>query len=488
MKRASGVLLHITSLPGEYGIGSLGKDARKFVDFLRDCGFTYWQILPVTEPDEYYSPYKSPSAFAGSPFLIDLDQLCGQGLLSAAELAQSKQKSSYACEYDRLSKTRMDLLRTAYSRIDSDTRKKTEQFTAANKWLAEYSEYMATAAANGSIVWQEWDKTSFDQEDADFYCYLQYEFFRQWYSLKEYANKNGIRILGDMPLYLSLYSADVYHNKGIFKLDSQGYPLYEAGVPPDGFSDDGQAWECPVYDWDALRSTGYRWWFDRIEHSLRMFDTLRIDHFRGLSEYWEIPAGKKPIDGSWKKGPGQEFFRQLKKIIPNPDIIAEDLGFVTKDVADLLEYTGFPGMRIIQFAFSGDGAENIYLPHNYIENSVAYTGTHDNNTLLGWLWELTPSEREYALKYCGFTDSNWSGGGEKSGAVRAIIRSLYQSPSAIVILPIQDLCGYGRDTRMNTPGVSKNNWSFRITWDQINKIDQPWCAEMNRMYGRDGVR
>ncbi|MCL2013621.1 MAG: 4-alpha-glucanotransferase [Oscillospiraceae bacterium] len=484
MKRASGVLLHISSLPGQHSIGSLGKSARRFVDFLKSAGFTYWQILPINETDDCNSPYKSPSAFAGNPLFISLEELHLQGLLNKSELDEHQQKTPYSCEFDILRKTRLPLLRKAFSRIGQDIKLKAESFANQNKQIAEYADFMALKAANGGKRWQDWETTEADKNEVGFYRFLQYEFFRQWNDLKIYANKNNVKIIGDMPIYVSEDSADVYYNRKIFLLDPQGDPLAGAGVPPDYFSETGQNWGNPLYDWDELKKTGYKWWIERIEHSLRLFDKVRIDHFRGFSEFWSIPKDREPIDGKWEKGPGMDFFNELKKVIPKPEIIAEDLGDIDIKTVELLKKTKFPGMKVMQFGFM-DGSDSVHLPHNYIENTVAYIGTHDNNTLLGWLWELVPEAREWVLDYCGYTNGDWSSGGAGAGAIRSVIRALYLSAAGVVILTIQDLCGYGRDTRINIPGKSENNWAFRITEEQLGTIDKSWIIKMNKTYKRN---
>ena len=487
MKRTSGVLLHISSLPGEYGIGTLGKEARKFADFLKSGGFAYWQILPVNEADECNSPYKSPSAFAGNPFFIDLETLVSDGLLHKEEILPLKQKTPYLCEFDLIKKTRMPILRKAFSRIDAKTKKTIESFKNENPWVSEYASFMALKNKNEDAAPQKWETVSLEEADiteTEFYIFLQYEFFSQWKEFKDYANGIGIKIIGDMPIYVSYESADVFYNSKIFKLNKKGEMVCEAGVPPDYFSADGQAWGNPVYDWAALKKDKYAWWINRLAHSMKMYDMVRIDHFRGFAAYWEIPNGKKAVEGKWVKGPGINFFKTLTEQLPDLNIIAEDLGDIDQDVVDLLEATGFPGMRVMQFGFITDG-DNPHLPHNYVNNSVAYTGTHDNNTTLGWLWELPPENRDYALKYCGYFGEKWKDGGPKSEAKRAIIKTLYQSGAGLVMLPVQDLCWFGKDTRINIPGKKDDNWAYRITWEQLSQIDMDWFLETNKLYGRN---
>ena len=470
MERASGVLLHISSLPGEYGIGSLGENARNFVDFLKKAGFTYWQILPLNEPDECNSPYKSASAFAGNPALIDLAEL---ELLLPDELEEVKQDSSYLCEFELIETTRIPLLKKAFSRIDRKRKGQIKRFIALNQWVVDYAEFKALKVANNNARWQDWEIFTPNKEEFDFYCFLQHEFFRQWKNIKEYANINGIKFIGDMPFYVALDSADVYYNREIFLLDSDGEAIVEAGVPPDYFSEEGQGWGNPIYDWDKLKKNDYLWWFERLDYSRKMFDMVRIDHFRAFSEYWSIPRGKKPKNGKWKKGPGMDFWNGIAN---KSGIIAENLGDDNENAGKLLEAVGIPGMRVFQFGIEGDLAE--HLPHNYTNNSVAYTGTHDNNTLLAWLWELSAENRDYAFKYCGFYDEKWEDG------LGYIIRTLLQSSAGTIILPIQDLCGFGGDTRMNTPGSAENNWAFRITEEQLSDVDTDILLEMNKLYKR----
>jgi 4-alpha-glucanotransferase len=484
MNRSSGALLPISSLPGSYGIGTLGENARRFARLLRDCGFSCWQILPLSEPDEYHSPYKSPSAFAGNPYLIDLEQLAAQGLLLPDELASARQTGPHLCEFDSLPQTKLPLLRRAFSRIAPATREAVGQFAAKHAWVAGYAEFQALKLLNGGAPWQSWRRHTPQQSDAEFYCYLQYEFFRQWHSLKAYANQLGVAFLGDMPFYVSLDSADCYAKcrQGIFQLDEAGFPLLEAGVPPDYFAAEGQRWGNPLYNWDALKEDGYGWWLRRLRHALAMYDLVRVDHFRGFSNYWAIPTGQPSAAGHWERGPGLAFIQALRAALPCPGIVAEDLGDIDSGVSALLEAAGFPGMRVFQFAFSGDPA-NPHLPYQYTNHCVAYTGTHDNNTLLGWLWELPPRVRARALQLCGY-QGDWKNGGAQNPALKAIMRALLQSSAGLVILPVQDLCGFGGDARINTPGVGAHNWAVRFTWDQLEQIDKSWCLEMNALYGR----
>ena len=308
--------------------------------------------------------------------------------------------------------------------------------------------------------------------------FIQYEFFNQWQEIKKYANEKNISIIGDIPIYVSQDSCDVWSNKDEFLLDEKGYPTSVAGVPPDYFSKDGQLWGNPLYDWDKMKKNGYKWWVDRISHMLKMFDGIRIDHFRGLESFWSVPSdAKTAASGKWVKGPGLDFIEEIKKAADGKMIIAEDLGEISKDVEKLVEDSGFPGMRVLQFGFLSYD-DNVHLPHNYIKNCVAYTGTHDNNTLLGYLWELDADKKKYLLKYCGYENENWENGFD------SIVRTLFASSADTVILPIQDLLKYGSDTRLNTPGTSENNWLYRITKDQLSGIDKNYYRELIKLYKR----
>ena len=315
-----------------------------------------------------------------------------------------------------------------------------------------------------------------------FYAFLQYEFFTLWQSLKEYANKNGVSIIGDMPIYLSHDSADVWANPHLFSLDENMHLRHCAGVPPDYFCKDGQKWGNPLYNWDKLKKENYSLWCDRLGYSLKMYDSVRIDHFRAFSAYWSIPAEENATEGKWVKGPGMEFWNYIKKLYPNADIIAEDLGDIDDDVRQLVKDTGFPGMGVMQFAFITDN-DTPHLPHNYTDKTVGYTGTHDNNTILGWLWESDEKARNYALDYCNFS-GDWGQGGPYSQSVRSIIRTLWQSGAKVAIVPIQDLCGFGGDTAMNHPGVAEGNWQFRITDEALNSIDREFFRKINSLYKR----
>ena len=474
--RASGVLLHVSSLHGEYSIGSFGRCAFEFIDFLAEGGFSYWQVLPFCIPDECDSPYKSDSAFAGNPLFIDLALLASEGLLSADELTLALQKTPYATESARLRAEREPLLRKAASRAKN--RAQILEFIKARPQLHDACRFLALKRANGGRPWWEWKALEPLSEDFFYFAFTQFHFHRQWQAVKAYANGKGISIIGDLPIYVALDSADVFANRAQFCLDEAGKPTEVAGVPPDYFSKDGQMWGNPLYRWSAMKQDGFAWWRSRMAHTLELFDGVRIDHFRGIEAYWAIPAtAKSAVEGRWRKGPGMAFVRAMREVAGDRLIIAEDLGDRTPAVDALLKKSGFPGMRVFQFAFLGDKASP-HLPHTYEQNCVAYTGTHDNNTLLGYVWELDATTRRRMLEYCGYTDADWDRGYD------AIVRTMLQSHAGLVILPIQDLLGFGADTRMNTPGRAEGNWSYRITREQLQALDRTKYRRFNELYGR----
>ncbi len=478
MNRASGVLMHISSLWGEYSCGGFGRQALQFIDFLSESGFTYWQVLPFCMADESNSPYKSYSAFGGNPFFIDLEALYEKGLLTLDEMTKAKQKSPYLCEYERLSAERIPLLKNAALRIKNNEKQKIVEFISEHPLLAQAAEFLALREANGGKEWQKWTKTLLNKQELFFWQFIQYEFFTQWMKIKSYANKKGIKIIGDVPIYVALDSADVWANKQEFLLDEDGKPTCVAGVPPDYFCEDGQLWGNPIYNWKRMRADGYIWWKNRISYMLTLFDGVRIDHFRGLSSYWSIPSDAESAKmGKWETGAGTTLIDAIKEVAGDKLIIAEDLGDITEDVTQLLEYSKFPGMRVFQFAFLGD-KNSPHLPHNYPKNCVAYTGTHDNNTLLGHVWEISGDMREKAFDYCNCPPNDWS------RACEMIIKTMMASHADTVIFPIQDIFVYGADTRMNTPGTSTDNWQYRITQDQLNRVSRNKFKYLNSLYGR----
>ena len=476
MKRASGVLMHISSLHGDFSIGSFGDEAREFIDFISDMGFKWWQVLPFCMVDECNSPYKSYSAFGGNPYFVDLKTLVREGLLTEDEINAYRQEQPYSAEYVRLYHTRCDVLMLASKRVKNRT--EIEDFIENHVYLKQFCEFMALKKANGEKAWCDWDTFETDPDVLFMWKFIQYEFFMQWAQIKIYANSKGVKIIGDIPIYVSYDSADVWANKELFDLDGNGRPNCVAGVPPDYFSKDGQLWGNPLYNWDLMAKDGYKWWLDRLRHMFSMFDGVRIDHFRGIESYWSIPGDAATArEGKWVKGPGKSFVDAVNAIKGDKLIIAEDLGEITEDVTELVKYSGFPGMRVFQFGFLSDG-DNPHMPHNYNENTVAYTGTHDNNTLLGYVWELDDERRHKMLEYCGYTDPDWNRGYD------SILRSIYVSNAALAVFPIQDILGYGSDTRLNIPGKADGNWQFRITRDQLMGIDREKFKKFNAMYAR----
>ncbi len=495
LDRASGVLLPISALWGTDSIGGFGREACDFIDFLADCGFGWWQVLPFCMADEYHSPYKSFSAFGGNPYFVDLRQLQQDGYLCADELKAIKEKTPYSCEYEMLDNTRLDLLRLASSRVDQYTKQTIADFIASQPYIETFCHFMALRRLNGDTPWYEWRTEESEHAESVAYkaeyfawAFIQYHFMKQWQTVHDYAAARGIKIMGDMPIYVAYDSCDVWSNRAIFDLDADGTPQHVAGCPPDYFSADGQLWGNPLYNWERMEQDGFTWWTGRMTHMLNLFDGVRIDHFRGFESYWSIPAtAQSAREGVWVKGPGMQLVHRLKQAAADIEtvtgrralIVAEDLGESTPSLARFVQDSGFPGMRVIQFAFDGD-PHNIHLPHNYTPNTVAYTGTHDNNTLLGYIWEADETTRRRTLRYCGFTAEDWN----CPDSCRAIIRSLFASCAGLAMLPIQDLLGYGADTRMNVPGQPHGNWRYRVTKAQKDSIDRDFFRELNVLYGR----
>ena len=479
MKRQSGVLMHVSSLYGDYSCGSFGKEAIEFVDFLEKSGFSCWQTLPFCMTDTVNSPYKSYSSFGGNPNFIDLEELAAEGLITELELEMSKQKTPYVCEFDRLNIERLPLLKLATERCSKAKKAKINKFIRENPYLEQVCHFMALLTANDNKSWFEWTTEKYDKSVYDLWKFIEYTFFDQWSKIKKYANSKGISIIGDIPIYVSDNSADVWANRDMFLLDEDGKPTVVAGVPPDYFSEDGQLWGNPLYNWEKMAQDGFTWWKDRVKHMYKMFDGVRIDHFRGLESFWSIPANAKTAKkGKWVKGPGKAFIDAIQSVTdPKKNfIIAEDLGEITPEVEELVKYSGYPGMRVFQFGFFGD--DSSHMPHNYTENCIAYSGTHDNNTLLGYIWEQEESERREMFDYIGYE------GDDRDRACDIVVRNIMASHASTVIFPIQDLLGFGADTRMNTPGKSEGNWAFRITKDQLGRLDPEKYRRLNRLYKR----
>ncbi len=472
MKRTSGILLPVFSLPGQYGCGTLGKSAYDWIDALKSGGFTYWQILPLGITDGYNSPYTSCSSFSGNPFFIDPASLYEQGLVTKDELDSQKVSDPYLCQFDTLRLKRYAFLKKAAMRVTDKSA--IEAFMADNPHVSSTAEFLALREANGGKAWTEWTVTTPDASELFAWQFIQYEFHREWNELHAYAAQNGVAIIGDLPFYVSLDSYDVYSAPEQFMLDEDGKPACVAGVPPDYFSADGQLWGNPIYNWKKMRSDGYAWWRARLKYMLSLFDGIRIDHFRAISAYWSIPNGAKSAkEGHWEKGPSKELIDAFKEVADGKLILAENLGMIDADTQSLLEYSTYPGMAVFQFGFDGS-ASSPHLPHNYQNNLVAYTGTHDNNTLLGFLWELDEGTRGNVLDYMG----------NPPDAHSAIMRALLMSAAGTVIFPIQDVLKYGADTRINTPGRADNNWRYRVTKQQLDTVDWAHFAHLNKIYSR----
>ena len=495
--RTAGVLLHLTSLPGPFGCGVMGEEARAFVLQLQRMGFHYWQVLPLCPVDETGSPYCSCSALAGNLALIDPRQLMADSLLTEAEVRESVYGGSmYVADFDFALKQKTALLKRAFARLKKAQKEQIALFAKQNAWVGDYALYCALKEKNGDLPWWEWPKNEARYETAkacaaplqkeiDFHVFCQFVFFLQYRSLKEFANAHGVFLIGDMPIYVSRDSVDVWSDPQLFLIDEETLsPKEVAGVPPDYFSEDGQLWGNPLYDWDAMKQDGYRWWIARVAHASKLFDRVRIDHFRAFASYWAIPFDSETAKvGVWRKGPGMPLFTAIEKALPDADIIAEDLGVFGEDVVQLLKDTGFPGMRVVQFGLDPHG-DSTHLPHNYPKNCIAYLGTHDNNTLLGWLWDAGEDERAFALRYCCFGGREWGEGGYRSGSCRALIETVWKSAADTAVIAVQDMCGYGKDARMNTPGTSEDNWTFRISAAALAGIDEAYYREINTLYRR----
>ncbi len=488
--RTSGILMPIFSLPSPYGIGTMGQAAYDFIDFLKAGAQSYWQILPIGTTSFGDSPYQSFSSFGGNPYFIDLDMLVLDGLLTNAEISQYDfGDDTEKVDYQKLYNNRYPLLRLAFNRFKPN--RAYRAFVDKNAfWLEDFALFMAIKSAMGGADWGNWCEPLKKREpdalkqaaadyidDVNFHKFLQFEFFTQWTALKSYANKNGIKIIGDIPIYVALDSADVWANTKQFLLNDDYTPSAVAGVPPDAFSDDGQLWGNPLYNWDYIKSTDFSWWKRYLGHALGRYDTVRIDHFRGFESFFAIPYGDTDAKGGkWIKGPDTDLFDALKQEFgENLPIIAEDLGVITPAVRKMLSATAFPGMKVLQFAFDGDSS-NAFLPHNIDKNCVIYTGTHDNDTVMGWLENSDPHTVKQAKDYLNYQQDggfNW-----------AMIKAAMSSVADTCILTMADLLGLGAEGRINTPSTLGNNWQWRIKGECIN----PWLAEIlaenTVLYGR----
>ena len=489
--RSSGVLMHLSSLPSPYGIGTVGKQAKQFVDFLEKAGQTYWQMLPICPTSYGDSPYQSPSGFAGNPYFIDLDILCTKKLLKKSECKSYQwNEKDDTVDYALLYKNRYDLLRKAKVRFFENVPQEYGQFCEKEAdWLDDFALFMALKEAHNGAQWSEWERPlKFREAEAiakakdtyadeiDFWKMLQYLFFEQWCELKNYANERGIRIIGDVPIYVAGDSVDVWTNPSQFYLDENLEPIDVAGCPPDAFSADGQLWGNPLFRWDVMREDGYSWWTMRLRKMSTLYDVIRIDHFRGFDSYYAIPGKDTTArNGVWRNGPGMELFRAVEEKLGKPDIIVEDLGFLTPSVLQLVADSGYPGMKVVQFAFdSRDDSD--YMPHNYDKHCVVYTGTHDNDTILGWMKQAPKNSVKKAKEYLRMTKEEGYNWGMMCGA--------WMSSANLAVVTMQDLIGLGSSARMNVPSTLGGNWTWRALPGQINAPLANKLHHKTELYGR----
>lgn len=491
--RRNGMLLPIASLPSPYGIGGFSKEAYEFIDLLEETGQKLWQILPLGPTSYGDSPYQSFSTFAGNPYFIDLDTLAEKGWLTkeACEASDYGDNESYI-DYGRIYNSRFVLLKQAFLNSDILSDEKFTEFCKANQhWLPDYALYMALKNQNDGKSWIEWEEEirlrkpeaveyykKELEEECNFYEFLQYEFHEQWTKVKEYAHKKGIQIVGDVPIYVAFDSADTWANPELFQLDEKNLPLGVAGCPPDAFSATGQLWGNPLYNWAYHKKTGYDWWLKRIAYCFDLYDIVRIDHFRGFDEYYSIPYGDETaVNGHWEKGPGMDLFNTVKEKLGELDIIAEDLGFLTESVFQLLKDSGYPGMKVLQFAFD-PREDSDYLTYKYQRNCVVYTGTHDNDTTAGWFEKLSDGDKEVALRYMNsfYTpkeEQHWD-----------LIALAMRSTADTCIIPVQDFLGLGSEARINMPSTLGDNWKWRMTKGAFSEELKEKIRRMTKLYGR----
>ena len=494
-ERSSGILFHPTSLPGKYGIGTLGKEAYAFIDFLKKSKQKLWQIFPLGPTGYGDSPYQSFSSFAGNPYLIDFDLLIEAHLLSEEDLkdiffGDNEEYIDYGAIYNQ----KYPLLRKAYENFkssdNSEMKGSLENFKRENSsWLNDYSLYISLKNHFNGLPWNEWAQDIKNREDGamhhyrseladdiEYHNFIQFLFFKQWGDVKRYANENGIKIIGDIPIFVAADSSDAWANPEIFLFDEERKPVKVAGVPPDYFSATGQLWGNPLYNWEKLKETNYSWWVERVRANLSTCDIIRIDHFRGFEAYWAVPYGDDTaINGQWEPGPGIDLFNAIKSQLGELPIIAEDLGLMTQGVIDLREATGFPGMKILGFAFDS-GEENDYLPHTYTKNCVVYTGTHDNDTLVGWFQKAKEEDRQFARDYLNSRSDDeihWDA-----------IRGAWSSVACMAISPVQDFLGLGSEARINTPGVASGNWQWRLKQGVLTNELAERIAKLTKIYSR----
>ena len=491
LQRGAGILLPVSSLPSPYGIGTFGKAAYEFVDQLVEAGQKYWQVLPLGPTSYGDSPYQSFSAFAGNPYFIDLDMLCGEGLLKVDEIRYIKWEERLdRVEYGLQWEYRYGVLKRAFIRSNHKTTEKFQHFLEENaQWIQDYGLFMACKEHFENVEWLKWDKDirfrqpealqryckTFSQE-IEFYQFLQYKFYEQWSSLKKYANEHGVEIIGDMPIYVALDSVDVWVNPGLFELDEERKPVCVAGCPPDAFSDDGQKWGNPLYNWKIMEKEEFAWWKRRMAATAKLFDVVRIDHFIGIVRYYVIPADDSARNGWFEWGPGEKLIWALDEARGRTKIIAEDLGVVIPQVGELLEKAGYPGMKVIEFAFDGN-TDNPYLPHMYQKNCVVYGGTHDNETLVGYYDNLSVDNLAYALQY---TDCS-----NRADLIEKVFLMAYRSIADTVIFQMQDVLEKGNEARMNLPATIGENWRWRLLEGEFTKEKRTWLKSLSIIYGRE---
>lgn len=498
-KRAAGVLMPLSAMPSPFGIGCFSRDVEVFADMAADMGFSWWQVLPITLIGAGNSPYSGLSTYAGNYMFVNPFLLAEEGLLTQEEAEAAKYGGQpYRVDYDFARDNAKRYLHTAFGRLNDGLRRKMAEFAEENAgWLEDYAMFMSLAESRGT-EWWNWEKDYADRtpqglakaaveyaENIEYYKFEQFVFFRQWNALKRRVNERGIRIIGDLPFYVATDSADVWADPKDFMLGKNRRPTAVAGVPPDAFAADGQVWNNCLYDFSAMKKNGYSWWRNRISHCMKMYDALRLDHFRAFHSYFSIPAGDTDaLRGHWEYAPGQELIDLIREDNPDGIFIAEDLGQIDDECREFIDNCGIPTMRVFQFGF--DGTASVHLPYRYGADNVAYTGTHDNNTTLGWLYELNEGARNFALKYCGFTGPGWGSGGPSCASTKAIIKTLIASSASLVILPVQDMLGYGGDTRINVPGVAEGNWCFRLPYELMLTVDRDFFLDINNTYGRLG--
>lgn len=491
--RKSGILMPVASLPSAYGIGAFSSEAYSFVDRLQEAGQSCWQLLPLGPTSFGDSPYQSFSTFAGNPYFIDLEDLIERGWLTKEECdACDFGDNPCDIDYGKLYRNRFPLLFRAYKNSRIGDAPAFQSFVSENSWwLENYALFMAVKESFGNIAWVHWQddiKTRKESvlreyrekyaERVEFYQFQQYLFHVQWKKLKDYANRKGIQIIGDIPIYVAFDSSDAWANPQLFQFDGDSNPIAVAGCPPDGFSATGQLWGNPLYRWEHHKETGYAWWLKRLEACFELYDVVRIDHFRGFDEYYSIPYGElTAMNGEWKPGPGIEIFENMKKKLGEREVIAEDLGFLTPSVVELVKKSGYPGMKILQFAFDSR-EESDYLPHNYTKNCVVYTGTHDNDTVLGWYQKLTGEDKELCDRYLGLKSV------PKSELPWAFIRAAQSSVAKLAVIPMQDYLGLDSKGRINTPSTLGGNWRWRMGSGDFTEELAAKIREMTKLYGR----